>query len=278
VDSAEEEPVFSLDDLAPDEEEEPVALDELAPAVDEEPVALDALAPDEPAEAVDSAEEEPVFSLDDLAPDEEEAVGLEASAAAPEELAAFPRPDAPGGGPARSGSEGEGPLEASEAELPAPSASSDDGSRAASTGEGEEEPAPHDPLPTRTLADLYARQGLLERALSVYRRLLLVTPGDVELQRRIEALTAEQAEAREPREQGARESTEGDVTEGPAIAELGLDRDEQSSGSDLDTPFAWTEETDTRGSRDRESPISDYFSRMLSWGGGESADGGEASP
>ncbi|MFN2383327.1 MAG: hypothetical protein ABR559_03580 [Gemmatimonadota bacterium] len=49
-------------------------------------------------------------------------------------------------------------------------------------------------IATSTLAEIYARQGLLERALAMYRRIALRAPEDPAIQARIGALT-EQLEA-----------------------------------------------------------------------------------
>ncbi|HUF76093.1 MAG TPA: hypothetical protein VMM35_07430, partial [Longimicrobiales bacterium] len=91
----EEEPVFDLGVVAPDEPEEPVLdMAALAPDEPEEPVLdMAALAPDEPEEpALDMAAlapdepEEPVLDMAALAPDEPEEPALDMAALAPDEL------------------------------------------------------------------------------------------------------------------------------------------------------------------------------------------------
>ena len=47
-----------------------------------------------------------------------------------------------------------------------------------------------DPVPTVTLARLYARQGFPDRALEIYRRVLSADPGNQDARRDAEALTA----------------------------------------------------------------------------------------
>jgi len=102
-----------------------------------------------------------------------------------------------------------------------------------------------EPLYTRTMAELFVRQGLHERALDVYRRLLEDRPEDPDLITRIAELEADEAE--EESEIQARQL---------ADAGEGL--------HDVDTPFTWTQsegpETDAGG-----PPIGEYFRRMLAW-------------
>ena len=62
----------------------------------------------------------------------------------------------------------------------------------------------------------------------------------------------------------------------PAVADSGLDRADQADSTDVDTPFAWTESDDEEaGEADDGPPISDYFSRLLSWGGDEEDAAGD---
>ena len=44
------------------------------------------------------------------------------------------------------------------------------------------------PLPTRTLAELYVRQGQIDAAREVYRELIARSPGDAALERRLAEL------------------------------------------------------------------------------------------
>lgn len=53
---------------------------------------------------------------------------------------------------------------------------------------GESDPADDGDLLTRTMADLYARQGLVDEAAAIYRELLVDRPGDPELERALAGL------------------------------------------------------------------------------------------
>jgi tetratricopeptide (TPR) repeat protein len=108
---------------------------------------------------------------------------------------------------------------------------------------------------TRTMADLYARQGLHARALAIYRQLLERDPEDATLRTRIAELA--------PLPPGARrevdvEKLARDWAEGP-----------RDTG-ELSTPFAWTP---TRGSRpQRSGPAArEYFRGLLTWEPGAEA-------
>lgn len=58
---------------------------------------------------------------------------------------------------------------------------------------GETDPAEDGDLLTRTMADLYARQGLVDEATAIYRELLVDRPGDPDLERALAALQADVA-------------------------------------------------------------------------------------
>jgi len=250
ADAPDAEPIVDLDALAPDDAE-PVGLDALAPD-DPEPVGLDALAPDDP-EAVD---------LDALAPDDPEPVDL--GALAPDEpeaeedaeelvASAAPAPDSVAGEEAEDGRD--------EEQAPAKDPDLD----------------PHAPLPTRTLADLYARQGMTDRARSVYLQLLRVTPEDQGLRDRIAALegeTDEPADAAAPSKGDRTEAPEDptslppleDADQDEAVASaIGWGPKDGAHGPTVDTPFAWTQD-DPDAAAAAGPPIGDYFDRLLAWG------------
>ena len=55
-----------------------------------------------------------------------------------------------------------------------------------------------DSMSTNTLAELYVRQGFVERAIDVYRRILAVEPHNTEAKRRLQELAPARAPARAP--------------------------------------------------------------------------------
>jgi len=259
----EPEPVMELAALAPDEAEpEPEPVMELAalapdePEPDPEPVMeLAALAPDEL-----EPEPEPVMELAALAPDEPEPEPepvMELAALAPDgpepepvmELAAL-APDEPEPEPVMELAA----LAPDEAEVP----TDDDG-------------LPFDALPdeepmvTRTMAELYARQGLTDRALHVFRQLLEASPDDAHLRARVAQLSG----ALEAADPGPGETPAPVEPPAPPAAFEEAEADHHwtagaQEGHEVDTPFAWTAE------EDREAPaagpaIGGYFGRMLSW-------------
>jgi hypothetical protein len=176
---------------------------------------LAALAPDEP-------EEEPVLDLAALAPDEPDEIVIDLDAL---------RPD---------GVDSEGSEE--EAETVAPPVEDDDPDDEGAGG----------PVYTRTLAELYVKQGAVDRALGVLRHLSASDPDNRELADRI-------AQLEQPEQSDASDEPEEEVES--------LARDLAQSGEgahDVDTPFAW-------GEQEAEEPpsegptIRDYFDGLLSW-------------
>jgi tetratricopeptide (TPR) repeat protein len=226
-----------------DEEGEVVDFGTLAPdepeAVAEDEVAdFGALAPDEP-EAV--AEEE-VADFGALAPDEPEAV-------AEEEVADF------------------GALARDELEAVVEEEVADFGALTP------DEPA--EEIRTRTMADLYVTQGLIDRAIEVYEHLADTDPDDAELRERLEQLRsgdqgtegasgdgAQPAES--PAVEQVLEADEGDDVEVETLA-----RDLAGSGDeehDVDTPFAWAEEESEQPADVEEaSSIRSFFDDLLSY-------------
>jgi len=121
------------------------------------------------------------------------------------------------------------------------------------------------PVVTRTLAELFVAQGLTDRAIGVYRRLVSASPGDGQLQARLAEL---ERVALAPRPEAGVEA---------GIADAGLDRSELDDDGaehawhvgaheerhDVDTPFAWTEEEPD--DKPAAPAISAYFDRLLAW-------------
>jgi len=246
----EEDDFVELSALAPDggSDEEPAG----AKDADPEPVDLDTLAPDDP---------EPV-ALDALAPDDPEPVHLDALA-----------PDDPG-----DQEDPEKNIVALSALAPdsAEEEEVDDPPTDEQGSANDPDADPHAPLPTRTLADLYARQGMTDRALSVYRQLLRVTPEDPGLRDRIAAL---EGEADDAAAAGGSTTTvpieaAGDASSFPSLEDADQDEAVASAigwgpkdgahGPTVDTPFAWTQD-DPDAATAAGPPIGEYFDRLLAW-------------
>jgi hypothetical protein len=287
-----EEPVMELTELAPEEPvaEEPVMeLAELAPEepVAEEPVMeLAELAPDEPVAA------EPVMELSELAPDIAEAVVIEELITDTDVLA----PDGAGLDPsdlpmglADPDLEALMPgepifqdevevLDHAPIEIDVPPTSPEEHvfdvamlaplEPAAWTAIDDDLDAGDEPdttpMVTRTMAELFVRQGLTDRALEIYRQLLGQRPDDPELIRRVRELSPEAADEPAPAAPSSHEQDDaGDHhwTQGAG-----------AEGDEVDTPFAWTA-TDEAVVEPAPGPgVTEYFRRMLSWEPGRSAE------
>jgi hypothetical protein len=239
-----EEPVLDMAVLAPDEPQEPVLdMAVLAPDEPEEPVLdMAALAP-EPAAGT---EVDDVVDVDFLAPNEPDEIVIDLDAL---------RPD---------GVDTEGSEE--EAETVAPPVEDDDPDDEGAGG----------PVYTRTLAELYVKQGAVDRALGVLRHLSASDRDNRELADRIAQLeeggdgaVAElEGEAPGRRQTGQPEQSDAsDASDEPEEEVESLARDLAQSGEgahDVDTPFAW-------GEQEAEEPpsegptIRDYFDGLLSW-------------
>jgi len=242
---AAEEDVLDIAALAPDEPE----------AAEEDVLDIAALAREEP-----EAAEEDVLDIAALAPDEPEAAEedvLDIAALAPDE------------------------PEAAEEDAP------DVAALAPDEPEEPEEPETADtrPIVTRTMADLYVRQGFGDRALEVYRQLLEIRPDDAELRARIASLevslsretetTGQAAETEEPLEGPLEAATDGDAVE-DAFSEHVWRTERHAEDHEVETPFAWTAEEPEEEGPSRP-PISEYFRRLLSWEAESDAETGEAS-
>jgi tetratricopeptide (TPR) repeat protein len=105
------------------------------------------------------------------------------------------------------------------------------------------------PIYTRTMAELYVRQGLDDRAIEVYRHLLDAHPGDATLEARVAELEAAQA---------GEEYLEESEVHARHLAAAGK-RDPK-----VETPFAWTEAEPPEAAGEAP-PISRYFRQMLGW-------------
>ncbi len=241
VEEAEEEaPALDIGALAPEEPEAAALEEEEAPALD-----IGALAPEEPEAVALEQEGAPALDIGALAPEEpevaeeeEEVAALDVGALAPEE-------------PEAAAEEEEAPVMDIGALAP---------DEPAEPWEAEPEPeAAEPPIYTRTMAELYVRQGLVEQAMDVYRHLLESRPDDAELQARLAELEAA----------GAEESAEGDLEESEIHARHLASAGER--GPKVETPFAWTEQ-EAPDAGAEAPPISEYFRRMLDWTPGEDGE------
>jgi Tetratricopeptide repeat len=145
-----------------------------------------------------------------------------------------------------------------------------------------EEPPAGGLLLTRTMADLYARQGFTERALEVYRELLEGDPLDAELRRRVAELEASVGESGPAGTAAAAADTPPPATEPDdepdneeeAVSGHVWEAQSHAEGHDVDTPFAWIADESEDAVPDGP-PISSYFQRLLSWGAGGDGDAEE---
>jgi tetratricopeptide (TPR) repeat protein len=292
-DEADEEEVIELAALAPDEapadEEEVMDLSWLAPEPDvveeEEVIELAALAPDEA-----PADEEEVMDLSSLAPEPdvvEEEEPIELAALAPDGAGE------PGPGEATPDASDlfpDEPLVELDDLAPTPGwhAPEDEGIVifASDAGVSSADVLPDDPLPsdevsdephlvTRTMAELYARQGLTDRALGIFRQLLDARPGDPGLRRRVAELEA--AEALEPVAAAETEPEEEPAAyaepyafltpspeEDEGVSGHAWDAEAQQARHEVETPFAWTEQ-DAEEAPAAGPAIGLYFERLLAW-------------
>jgi tetratricopeptide (TPR) repeat protein len=228
-----EEPVVGIAELAPDE---PVDAEE--PVVD-----IAELAPDEPSEA-----DEPVVDIAELAPDEP--LHAEVPVVDIADLTT------------------DEPLHAEVPVVDIADLTTDEPSEA---DELEEDSDFKDDgmLVTRTLADLYARQGFTAEALEVYHQLLQIDPRDEELRRKVEALESGpegQVGAAAP---GAEDLSEPVALDDDEPMEHVWQTQAHAEGHDVDTPFAWISEEPAEAAA-AAPPISEYFRRLLAWEPGAS--------
>jgi hypothetical protein len=213
-----EEPVMDLEDLAP-EAEEPVT--DLAPEPEEIVFDMGATAPEEePSEFAHLSESEmTMMDLLDREPAQDDII-IDMDALKP----------------------------AAEVEtIPEDSAvvSADDPSDDTPEDEGLGEP-----VYTRTLGELYVKQGAIDEAIDVFRHLSEVNPGDMDIARRLEELEAGEVG----------EGTDQEVeTLARELAEPGHDEHEVAS------PFAWAEDEEVSGPPESGPTIGDYFSGLLTW-------------
>ena len=134
---------------------------------------------------------------------------------------------------------------------------------------------------TRTMADLYARQGLHHRALRVYRHLLERAPDDGGLRERVDAMAALVSTAPVSGADDAdgallqADEPVGLDTGGvptsrrPTDAEMETLAQDWAEGpretGDLSTPFAWTAQHAQPAQAPSGLPVREYFRTLLDW-------------
>ncbi len=117
-------------------------------------------------------------------------------------------------------------------------------------------------LYTRTMGELYARQGLYGRAVTVYEHLLEADPENRSFRERLEELRDLVGD--EPVPSGDRDSLLADEDVPRATDLLADDFTAPPEGSDVRTPFAWSETDDDEpppGEADRAT--SEYFDELI---------------
>ena len=269
---APDEPVMDLGTLAPDE----VVMDLGSLAPDVPVMELGALGPDEPAMDLSAlAPDEPVMDLGALAPDEvvmdlgslapEEPV-MELGALAPDESVEEPAMDLGALAPDEPTMD-LGELAPDEPAIGLGALAPDDfvddlGVQASEVSQKED---PHvesgEPVYTRTLAELYVRQGFTDQALDVYRHLLADEPEAQDLRDRVSELEGGGPSASRPSTVDIDEQVE---TLARDLAESGAEAHE------VDTPFAWAPEGDSASESSTDGDgVDRYFEDLLDWGSRE---------
>jgi hypothetical protein len=221
---AADEEVADFGALAPDEPE--AAEEEVA--ADEEIVDFGALAPDEP-----EAADEEIVDFSALAPDEAEAADVATQGPEAEEIAEDPEFDY---------------FHAREAAEPEVAEAEDSDIVDAAPDESPLQ------IHTRTMAELYVTQGLVDRAIEVYEHLLRKDPDDTETRLRLSVLKAGD-------EPVADEVDDDDIET--------LARDLAQSGDEeheVDTPFAWADDDLEEQSDEIDEPsIGNFFGDLLGY-------------
>ena len=244
--------VVSLADLAPDPEEAVMELGDLAPDPEEAVMELGDLAPDPEQAVMDMADlappdgDESVVDLGELAPDDEvdegEITMMDLMAQAPEADDIIIDMDA---------------LKPSTVALEEVLDSGD--GETAEKQEPEQEldaEGPGEPLYTRTLGELYVKQGAVDQAIGVFRHLHEVDPSDAEIARRLEELESGEGIGVED----ASDLDDEVETLARELAEGG------HHGDEVESPFAWAGEGDGGEQDDEARPsIGDYFEGLFTW-------------
>jgi hypothetical protein len=116
-----------------------------------------------------------------------------------------------------------------------------------------------DPLQTPTMAELYVEQGLTERALEVYRALLLRDPEDPQILARVAELEA----GDRPAEPDETQPVMGDGTGEAEPVDDPWRIEPEPLLQEVPTPFAWTESESAEAPQ--SPPIGEFFEQLLAW-------------
>ena len=140
-------------------------------------------------------------------------------------------------------------------------------------GGAEEPPFPGDEVQTRTIAELYVSQGLVERGVQVYRELAEANPLDEGLAARLAELESGLPGAHPAPPSGdagtgildAPEPFPGD--DDASLEEAASVFLEPPAGLEVDSPFTWTGavEPDSDEGAISDVPVADYLTSILEW-------------
>jgi hypothetical protein len=220
-----------------------------APDEDEPVFDVAALAPDEDEPVLDVAalapeDDEPVLAMSDLAPDPDDEPVFDVGSLAPDEDE--PVVDVSALAPERD---------------PVPSP----------TPQG----APR--ILTRTLGDLYAKQGFVDRAVDVYRQLAADKPEDEAIAGRLRELEGMLDGSGPPARKASVEPPSPGGADAPVSGLHAREKDEElealardlvgnrESEPEIDSPFAWSDSDAASDEGESGPTIGGYFDELLSW-------------
>jgi len=125
-------------------------------------------------------------------------------------------------------------------------------------------------LVTETIADLYARQGLYDRAAAVIRRMLRERPGDERLEGKLRELE-EAARAAGADDDGSLAGSGGSEGHDVAASERSFEEIEfawtgaQGAAESSPSPFSWTDDPATAHGPVDSTSIGEYLTSLLAW-------------
>ncbi len=140
-------------------------------------------------------------------------------------------------------------------------------------------------LMTETIAEVYARQGLYDRAAEVYRELVRSRPGEERLHERLDEMERLAQETRKfapPPDPGAWSPWSREVDEGQERTGAGAGGNPEDTSvwtgaewgeSRSESPYSWGEEA---GEADTSPPIRSYVRSLVEWTGAETPGPGAA--